>query len=243
MKNLTTAILACIILTACGELPSVDKPTPTSAPAPTPTPAPAPTPVDLVQQDIDLIIMEENRARLALGQPVLTRGLSCSVVKINSGTCLYGASTSAAAHCTNTSGVPNGTLNTTGNTTNTFRYYGTFTQETPTHYSTPNPILPPSLGLVYVSEKYRIVCSGVLVVREPNYYDFAVKSVDAAVLTVNNTIVVNHDNAHGMSQKLGTIFLRRGVVPFKIEYAQTGGFFGLSIKAGGEPIESRFFYQ
>jgi hypothetical protein len=241
MKNLTNIVLASLILAACGELPSVDKPTPTPAPAPTPTPAPAPTPVDLVQQDIDLIIREENKVRFSLGQSALTRGLSCSVVKINSGTCLYSAPISST--CTGSPGTPNGTLNTTGNPTNTFRYYGTFTQETPTHYSTPNPILPPSLGLVYVSEKYRIICSGVLVVRESDYYDFTVKSVDAAVLTVNNTILVNHDNAHGMSQKLGTIFLRRGVVPFKIEYAQTGGFFGLSIKAGGEPIESRFFYQ
>jgi hypothetical protein len=219
MKNLITIVLASMLLTACGDLPSVDKPI-----------------NDLVQEDIDLIIREENNNRFSLGQQALTRGLSCSVVKVNSGTCLYGNST--AAGCTNAM-----VLNTTGQTTNNFRYYGTFSQETATSASVPNPILPSSLGLIYASEKYRIICTGVLVVRESDYYDFTVKSADAAVLQVNNVTVVNHDNAHPMTQKIGTIFLNRGVRQFKIEYAQTGGNFGLSIKAGGEPIESRFFYQ
>jgi hypothetical protein len=242
MKNLTAIILASLILAACGDLPSVDRPEPVPTPTPTPTPAPAPTPIpaptpDLVQEDIDFLIGEENSTRFVLGQPALTRGLSCSVAKINptSGTCFSNSTNNNPTSCS-------GTLSVVG-AANTFSYLGSFSQESLTSISIPNPILPSSLRLLYLSERYRIVCSGFLVVREPNYYDFTVKFVGPAILTVNNTIVVNGYSSPSMAEKFGAIFLRRGVVPFKIEYATTSSDFGLSIKAGGEPIESRFFYQ
>jgi hypothetical protein len=237
MKNLYTALLAVLLLTACGDgdfRQDINIPQP-SQPNATPTPTPTPV-VDEVQQDIDLIIEEENQYRLALGQQALTPGLSCSVVKINSGTCLF--SNSTAAWCNNTN-----VINVTGQTVYNYSYVGSFAQEEGP-ISAPNFLLPSALRPFFINQNHRIICTGFIVARQSGYYGFSLESDDASVLIINNAQVINHDNAHAMTEKFGVAFLRRGVSPIAIHYAQTTGpTFGLILKSGGEVVEGRYFYR
>jgi hypothetical protein len=239
MKNLCTALLAVLFLTACGDgdfHQSINTPQP-SQPTLTPTPTPTPAPVvDEVQQDIDLIIEEENQYRLALGQQALTPGLSCSVVKITSGTCLF--SNSPGVGCSNTN-----VINVSGQTVYNYSYVGSFAQEEGP-ISAPNLLLPPALRPLFINQNHRIICTGFIVARQSGYYGFSLTSDDASVLIINNAQVINHDNAHAMTEKFGVAFLRRGVTPIAIHYAQTTGpSFGLILKSGGEVVKGRYFYR
>lgn len=199
------------------------------APAPTPTPTPV---VDEVQEEIDALLKEENDYRLYLGQTALTAGLSCSVQAVASGQWLSSGSPGYNAG----QGVVTGT-----GTTYTYLYKGWFNQAD-TSGANPNGLLPEALRPMFVNKNLVIRCSGQIVVLETGYYDFDLSSDDGSILTVDGTQVINNDGNHGMTQKLGTKFLRRGVRSFSLSYAQTGsGNFGLILKAGGSNIDPKHY--
>lgn len=234
MKKLTMVVLlaALALTTACA--PQKGDKGDTGGIGPVGPAAPTPAPVDEVQEDINTLLQDENDYRLGLGQTALTAGLSCSVVKVNSGQCLSSSSTAQGCNSGNV-------INTTGNTTYSYTYKGNFTKLDGDSASV-NTLLPANIRSQFVNQNFVIKCSGYIVVRETDYYDFSVESDDGSILTIDGTQVVNNDNNHGMTLRSGTKFLRRGVKSFSLWYAQTGsGNYGLVLKAGGEAIDGKYY--
>lgn len=231
-------LVATMGLTACGQGPrGFDGHD--GAPGPTGPAAPVPPPpmVDSEQEDIDAMIEQKNADRAILAQAPLTNGLSCTVVKVSGGQCL----TYNAAY---TNGCINNTnaITTTG-TTYTYLYKGSFNQAN-SGAADPILLLPPALRSTFAGSNFKIVCTGQIVVRESNYYDFSTNSDDGSLLYVNNSLVVNNDNNHGMTLKSGSALLYRGVQPFQVQYAQTGGGnYGLVVQAGGATIDPKYYFH
>ncbi|NJO48170.1 MAG: hypothetical protein HC840_00480 [Leptolyngbyaceae cyanobacterium RM2_2_4] len=183
------------------------------------------------QADIDFLLDDENAYRLSLGQTELSSGLSCTVQAIASGQWLSSSSPGYNSG--------QGVVSMTG-TAYAYLFKGTFNQLNGP--SGPNSILPLAIQPLFLSNNYRIVCTGHIVVRETAYYNFELNSDDGSILTVNGTQVVNNDGNHGMTAKSGTILLRRGVRTFTLSYAQTGGGnFGLILKANGSLIDGKYY--
>lgn len=238
MKNVIGIIVIALALTACGQGPRGNDGR-DGAPGPTGPAAPVPTPpaVDIEQEDIDEMIAQKNADRAILAQAPLTAGLSCTVVKVASGQCL-------TYHASYTNGCVNNTnaIVTTG-TTYTYLYKGSFNQPS-SGGSDPILLLPPALRSTFAGSNFKIVCTGQIVVRESNYYNFSTNSDDGSLLYVNNALVVNNDNNHGMTLKSGSALLYRGVQPFQIQYAQTGGgSYGLVLQAGGATIDPKYYFH
>lgn len=235
---MSTMVVIAMGLTACGQGPrgfnGKD-----GAPGPTGPAAPVPTPpvVDTEQEDINEIVDQKNIDRALLAQAPLTAGLSCAVVKVVSGQCL-------TYHASYTNGCVNNTnaIVTTG-TTYTYLYKGSFNQPNSSN-SDPILLLPPALRSTFAGSNFKIICTGQIVVRESNYYDFSTNSDDGSLLYVNNSLIVNNDNNHGMTLKTGSTLLYRGVQPFQVQYAQTGGGnYGLVIQAGGVTIDPKYYFH
>lgn len=239
MKNVFALVIIALALTACGQKGDKgDAGSPGSPGIPgAPAPTPSPTPVDEVQADINEMIKQKNEDRAILAQAPLTAGLSCTVQQVSGGQCL----TYNAAY---TNGCINNTnaITVTG-TSYTYLYKGNFNQDN-TSGADPILLLPQALRSTFQGKNFKIVCTGQIVVTESNYYDFSLNSDDGSLLYVNNSLVVNNDNNHGMTVKSGSALLYRGVQPFQIQYAQTGGGnFGLVLQAGGATIDPKYYYH
>lgn len=231
---LATIIIASVGLTACGEFKGAKGDPGVNAPVPTPTP---PVIVDEVQADIDALVAAKNEDRAILAQAPLTSGLSCTVVKVASGQCL-------THHASYTNGcTSNANAITTTGATYTYLYKGSFNQSNSVN-SDPILLLPTSLRPLFQGQNFKIVCTGQIVVTESNYYDFSLNSDDGSLLYLNGGLVINNDNNHGMTLKSGSALLYRGVQPFVLHYAQTGGGnYGLVLQAGGATIDARHFFH
>lgn len=228
MKKFCT-IFATLILAACAG-PKGDKGDqgPQGEPAPTPV-------VDTVQAAIDAEVALENEYRLGLGQTILSSGLSCSVVKVNSGQWLSSSSPGYNAG--------QGVVVTSGNTTYTYLYKGDFNQENSSG-GAPNILLPVTLQPLFINTNYKISCTGQIVVLESGWYNFSVSSDDGSILTVDGTQVVNNDGNHGITTKSGSKYLRRGVKSFSVQYAQTGGGnFAMILKANNALIAPIYLFH
>lgn len=181
---------------------------------------------------IKVVVEEENKARADQGQSLLSPGLSCTVRQVSSGSRISSSSPSGL-----------GPVVTLTGTEYKYTYIGSFNQPNASG-SQQNNVLPPALRPLFVGQNYLVRCVGLLVVTESNFYNFNLHSDDGSILTVDNTVVINNDGNHGMTSKTGTIYLKRGARPFKLEYAQTGGGnFGLILTAGGSLIDPLHYYR
>jgi hypothetical protein len=240
MKNLLLAVMV-VFLAACAG-PKGDngsdgrdgEPGPTGPSAPIPTPTPPPV-VDEIQEEIDELISYKNEERSMTAQAPLTNGLACVVQQIASGQCLSASSTAA--------GCNSGNVVVMTGTSYSYLYKGSFNKPDATS-ANPDTLLPPALRPLFLGKNYRISCSGFIVVLESDYYEFSLNSDDGSILTVNGGQVVNNDNNHGMTLKVGTALLYRNVQSFSLQYAQTGGGnHGLVLQAGGQLIDPKYFYH
>lgn len=230
MKNVIALLSLALVLTACGQkgdrgetgAPGTDAPVMVT---PTPT-------VDPVQEDIDELIAQKNADRAILAQAPLTNGLSCVVQQVASGQCLSTSSPGCAGIGVSMTG-----------SSHAYLYKGSFNQSNSSG-SDPILLLPSALRPLFAGKNFRIVCTGFIVVRESNYYDFSLNSDDGSILSINGSQVVNNDNNHGMTLKTGSALLYRGVQSFSLQYAQTGsGNFGLILQAGGAAIDSKYYFH
>lgn len=195
-----------------------------------------PTEEELLKQEIEQIVQDENGYRELLGQNLLSKGLSCSVQKVNSGQCISSSSTAQGCNSGNV-------INTSGNTAYSYLYSGQFNQPSGAG-SGVNGLIPSGLRPLFVNLNFVIRCTGQIVVLESGYYSFSLDSDDGSILTVDGQQVVNNDNNHGMTLKSGVKFLRKGVRSFSLQYAQTGsGQFGLILKVNGELVNKDLFYR
>lgn len=232
MKMLLVFI-ACIGIVGCGQgFKGNTGPAGPKGPAGPEAPTPVPPVVDEEQVDIDFLIDDENDYRLGLGQAAITSGLSCSVIEIVSGSWLS----------TTSPGYPgSGLISTTGKTSYPYLYKGNFNKSDGLSTSV-NTLLPSNLRSTFDGKNFKISCSGFIVVRDTDYYDFSLDSDDGSILTVDGVNVIVNDGNHGMTVKSGTKFLRRGIRSFSISYAQSGGGnYGLVLKAGGTTIDGKYY--
>lgn len=160
------------------------------------------------QQDIQSIVDSENEYRTDLGQAVLSPGLSCALSTFTSGERIQA---SIAGHNT-LAGLSQ---------VATFTYSGVFNQPD-SNVSTGMNVLPVPLRAVY-QNLYLLRCTGVIVIQNDDYYQFAVTSDDGSVLYLDNVKSVDNDNSHGSQTVVAQKFLRRGVHIFRLDYSQSGG--------------------
>ncbi len=192
-------------------------------------------PTDPVQEDVEAIVANENDLRIKLGQARLSRGLSCYVQEILSGT-----------RISSSSPVSLGPVIVLTGTRFSFSYKESFNQLNST--SGVSSIVPPLLQTLFASKNYFISCTGMLVVRESNYYQFELNSDDGSMLymgnsTVGYTLVVNNDGAHTMTLVRGSKFLTRGIHPIRVDYMQVSGLnHGLVLTSNGSVVDSSFMY-
>jgi len=188
-------------------------------------PAPAPTPVD----PIAAIIADENEYRLALGQTMLSAGLSCTLYSITGGDRIQ---SSIAGHNT-LSGV---------STVSTYLYAGLFNQpDSP--ISEGMNVLPPALRAIY-KNMYLLRCTGQLVVLTSGHYGFELSSDDASLLYIDGAKVIDNDNNHGTTLVTGQRYLRKGVHTIRLDYAQTGaGSQSLQLTSGGMSIDPSLYFH
>ena len=224
MKRYLTAIsVAVLTLTACGRGPQGVPGVTVQVPAPEAAPS-----------DVESIVRAENDYRLYIGQTALTQGLSCNVRQVASGQWLSSSSPGYNAG--------QGVLTLTGTQYN-FLSASAFNQPSASGGSD-NSVLPQALRAIFASVNYRLSCTGYLVVTETGYHQFRLSSDDGSILTVAGSQVINNDGNHGMTSKVGTMMLRRGVHSFSLQYAQSGGGnFGLMLEANSELVPGTVFYH
>lgn len=192
------------------------------------------TVVSSEQQQINAIITETNAWRESQGQTALTSGLSCTVQAINSGQYLSSSSPgySASAGVVVTTGSSYSYLLTTG-----------FNQANSA--AGPNALIDPSIQPLFLSNNYKIICSGQLVVTEDGYHTFSVSSDDGSILTIDGIQVVNNDGNHGVVTVSGVKALQSSIVHnFSLQYAQSGGGqFALILNMDGFLLDAANLYH
>jgi hypothetical protein len=209
MKHVIGMILASVFLIACkgptGAQGSTGLTGPTGAQGPV-APAPQPT---AIQQIVD----NENAYRESTGEAPLTQGLSCTVQAIASGTYLSSSSpgyTAAQAIVLTGTAYPY-PLYTAINQPNVAGTAG-------------NNLIDPQIQPLFLTNNYRIVCTGQLVVTEDGYYGFSTSSDDGSLLYIDGSLIVNNDGAHGVQTVSGTKLLESAVThSFTLDYAQSAG--------------------
>lgn len=193
---------------------------------------PLPAALDPIQEEINYYVQQENENREGLAQSLLTPGLSCALSSITGG---------HRIQPTGTSGVP--TL--TGITAVTTYLYKGSGQESfnqpDSNMSEGMNVLPSALRPLF-QNMYLLKCSGYVVVLEPGHYNFETRSDDASLLYLDNTLLVDNDNSHGITTKSKSKYLTQGLHLFRVEYAQSGGGNqALIVKVDGQSIDPKFY--
>jgi hypothetical protein len=191
----------------------------------------APSIKDSVQEDIDYIVNDENDYREGMALPPLTSGLSCKLQTFTSGHRIQPTS--------------GGVQTLTGlSTVGTFLYKGKNGESFKQPNSSMNDgmnVLPDALRPLF-KNMYTLDCTGYIVVLESGYYLFEIQSDDASLVYINNSLLIDNDNSHGIVSKSNQKYLRRGLHQFRVRYAQSGGGNqALILKADGQSINPRFY--
>lgn len=224
MKKLAVCMLTLGLLSACGQ-PGSQGPAGQDAVVPSPS-----------NPDVASLVVDENTYREGLGQAALTSGLSCSVQLLSSGQWL----SSSSPGYQSAQGV---VVALSGSTNYTFLLSSVINQAD-TAGNQPNLLIPSAIRPLFINQNYKISCSGQIVVTQTAYYNFDVNSDDGSILSVDGSQVVNNDGNHGMTDKSGTKYLRRGVHTISLLYAQTGsGNFGLIVQANGGLIDPGYLFH
>jgi hypothetical protein len=224
----TLAITLAIALSACARGDKGDTGD-NGAPGATGPAAPAPTPTA-----IQTIVNSENAYRQAQGEAPLTPGLSCTVQAISAGTYLSSSSPgyTAAQAITLTGSSYSYLLSTSIDQANVAGTAG-------------NSLIDPAIQPLFLSNNYRIVCTGALVVTEDNYYSFSTSSDDGSLLYIDGTLVVDNDGAHGIQTASGTKLLESAVThTFQMYYAQSaGGNIAMVLNMNGSVLPAANLYH
>lgn len=194
-----------------------------SAPIATPTPSPV---VDAVQVDISSILADENTYRTGLGQTSLSNGLSCTLYTFTSGDRIQAT---AGGHTTLTGYVQ----------VASFTYSGVFNQPDAPATDGLNA-LPSPLRSVYKTN-YMLRCQGYIVVTSTAYYSFELTSDDASLLYIDGAKVIDNDNGHSATTVTGSMYLRRAVHSFRLDYAQLSGNESLVLTSGGVLVDGKYY--
>ncbi len=86
------------------------------------------------------------------------------------------------------------------------------------------------------NDGYALQFTGVMLIEQTGNYTFSISSDDGSRLYVDNRLVIDHDGAHGMSEKRGSIDLAAGLHPLVVTYYNGTGDSGLSVSYSGPNI-------
>lgn len=180
--------------------------------------------VNTVTETVDevaRVVSEVNSARTLQGQAPLVPGLVCS---------LYNNTGSGGVFPVGSSTFPTSLPSAVAS----FVYYGDINQpDSPV--SDGLNILPSALRPLYTSW-YAVRCTGQLVVTEPGYHSFSLRSDDAGMLYINNSFMTGLNTVHSPTTTTGARFLNRGIHSFRLDFMQTGGSQALQLNVPGSRL-------
>lgn len=92
-----------------------------------------------------------------------------------------------------------------------------------------------------------VVYEGYLKVDQDGIYEFSITSDDGSRIEIDGESVAINDGLHGMIERTGSTFLKKGYHTIRVEFFQAGGGWGLNVlmaAPGGEkrPISSSSLY-
>lgn len=179
-------------------------------------------------------VASENAYRKTQGLAPLTQGLSCVVQAIASGTYLSSSSPGyTAAQAIVLTGP-------------SYSYLLPTAINQPSVAGTAgNNLIDPEIQPLFLTNNYRIVCTGALVVAEDGYYSFTTSSDDGSLLYLDGSLVVDNDSAHGIQSVSGTKLLEAAVThTFQLQYAQSaGGNIAMVLNMNGVLLPSANLYH
>ncbi len=174
------------------------------------------------QQDVLNLIQDENDYRIGQGQTMLSSGLTATLQTFTSGDRIQASITD---HNTLAGLV----------TVGSFTLKETFNQLQSSVNDGMN-VLPIALRNTYKTN-YLLRASGYIVITESDYYQFDLLSDDASIFYLDGSKLIDNDNSHGVTLKIGSKFLRRGLHAFRIDCAQNGGEQALVLNMNGSLID------
>jgi polygalacturonase len=94
-------------------------------------------------------------------------------------------------------------------------------------------------GLTYSDHHFGFVMHGYVNIKTKGDYTFFAASNDGSKLFVDNIEIVNNDGAHGVTEKSGSVYLKKGIHLVEVRYFQSGGGTGLKVSWSGPGFEKR----
>ncbi len=85
-------------------------------------------------------------------------------------------------------------------------------------------------------DHFGIVYTGTLTIPKTGKYLFSVRSDDGSRLYLHHKVAIDHDGLHGFTARTAEITLKKGTIPFRLEYFEATGGNGLrwTIRPAGE---------
>jgi hypothetical protein len=88
-------------------------------------------------------------------------------------------------------------------------------------------------------ENYALLFYGSIKIEQEGNYTFYTASNDGSLLVVNNTKVVDNNGPHGLQERSGSIYLKKGMQHLEVSYFQMGGGQELKLFWKGPGFEKR----
>ena len=176
-----------------------------------------PVKINPIQQIVNLY----NQYRLSVNEPILTKGLSCSLYT-----------------------VPNTTLSIARareDYVGTFTYTGVFNQPNVPAEDGLN-ILPPSIQSFY-TQWFIVKCSGNLVIPNSDFYRFDLSSDDGSLLYIDGEFI-NNDGLHSVETVSNVKYLSTGIHSFELDYLEgPAGYEALILDMNEKVLNSEYFWH
>lgn len=96
------------------------------------------------------------------------------------------------------------------------------------------------------ADHYAIVFTGLLEIPRAGKYLLSLWSDDGARLFLDDSLVIDHDGLHGFTAREKEVYLKKGMLPFRLEYFEATGGNGLrwTLKEpGGEKLEADRYFE
>ena len=108
-----------------------------------------------------------------------------------------------------------------------------------------NSLIDPGIASMFLTNNYRIICTGVLVVTEDGWHSFSTSSDDGSLLYIDGALVVDNDGAHGVQTVTGTKSLQSSLThTFQLDYAQSaGGNIAMILEMDGSVLPAANLYH
>lgn len=184
---------------------------------------------------IQTIVNNYNEGLISQGSDPLTQGLKCT---------LYTVPNMPATPCLLASSVPGCTVL---STTVEYAAVGSFTYngavDQPNENSTGNlNVLPTQLQPLY-QNNIALTCTGYIVNTDYNYHEFDLASDDGSLLYINDSLLVNNDGAHAVSDVKAEKYLQAQVYSFQLNYFQVNSNTALVVNMDNSPIPAEALWH